>query len=218
MTVAEEELEYYRRVEDLFAELRGVPHLFSPADFQLLREWWRERVPLTAVRAGIAEAVARRRERGEDDPVSSLRYCRHAVRRHAKRLAAMRVGESPAPSPALAPEQVTELAQRVEACSRRHEGALARAILSAAASVRAAAELPPEGIEPHLFDLEAALLARCLEALEPALRAGIESEARAAATASGAAGEALERTFRAHRDRLLRARLELPRLELTGWS
>ena len=49
----ERELEYYRAVEDLFATLRGVPHIISPKDFQLLREWWRDEVPLSAVRAGI---------------------------------------------------------------------------------------------------------------------------------------------------------------------
>ncbi len=88
------ELEYYRAVEDLFATLRGVPHVISPKDFQLLREWWRDEVPLAAVRAGITEVFARRRERGELDPVVSLSYCRHAVRKHAQRLAEMLVGAS----------------------------------------------------------------------------------------------------------------------------
>jgi len=46
------ELEYYRAVEDLFATLRGVPHVISPKDFQLLREWWRDEVPLVAVDEG----------------------------------------------------------------------------------------------------------------------------------------------------------------------
>ena len=87
----EDELAYYRAVEDHFAALRGTPFLFSPKDFALLRRWWTEGVPLAAVLAGIGEIWERRRER-EADPVSSLSYCRHAVARQAKRLASARVG------------------------------------------------------------------------------------------------------------------------------
>ena len=42
MGTSEDELRYYRTVEDLFATLRGVPHVLSPRDFQLLRTWWRD--------------------------------------------------------------------------------------------------------------------------------------------------------------------------------
>ena len=45
-------------------------------------------------------------------------------------------------------------------------------------------------------------------------RASIEAQSRRAAEASGAEGQALERTYRAVRDRELRRRLGLPRLEL----
>ena len=86
------EISYYRAVEDLFATLRGVPHMLSPKDFHLLRSWWREGIPLAAVSAGATEVFARRRERGEIDPVVSLSYCRHAVKAHARRIADMRVG------------------------------------------------------------------------------------------------------------------------------
>ena len=49
------ELAYYRSVEDLFATLRGTPHTLSPRDFQLLRGWWRDEVPLAAVVTGLTE-------------------------------------------------------------------------------------------------------------------------------------------------------------------
>src|SRR5512136_692095 len=92
MTAPDEaELAYYRAVEDHFAALRGTPFLFSPKDFALLQRWWRDGAPLAAVLAGIGEAWERRRER-DSDPISSLSYCRHAVARQVKRLAAARVG------------------------------------------------------------------------------------------------------------------------------
>ena len=43
------EIEYYRAIEDRFAALRGVPHTLSPKDFQLMRRWWSDQVPLAAV-------------------------------------------------------------------------------------------------------------------------------------------------------------------------
>ena len=89
----ERELAYYRAIEDLFATLRGIPHVLSPRDFHLMRTWWRDDVPLQAVATGVTEVFARRRERGDGEPVVSLGYCRHAVRSHARRLAEMRVGE-----------------------------------------------------------------------------------------------------------------------------
>ncbi len=96
----EPEIIFYRAVEDFFANLRGVPHDLSPKDWQLLRTWWREQVPLSAVTTGISEVINRRRQQAANAPIVSLSYCRHAVRCHSQRLAEMRVGEAGAESPA----------------------------------------------------------------------------------------------------------------------
>ncbi len=218
MTVDEAELAYYRAVEDLFAGLRGVPHLLSPADFQLLRGWWRDRVPLAAIRAGLAEVIARRRDRGEADPVVSLRYCRHAVTRHAKRIAAMHVGATVDSAPDDLAARLSNLAGRLERAARKLDPPLDRVVIATSEAVRAAVELSPEQIEPHLYDLEAAMLDACAALLPDALHGELEAAARTSAAASGARDKALERTLRAHLDRLVRDRLALPRLELPGWS
>jgi hypothetical protein len=215
------ELAYYRAVEDLFAALRGVPHVISPKDFQLLREWWRDEVPLTAVRAGVTEVFARRRERGEDDPVVSLSYCRHAVRKHARRLAEMQVGApddeaSPAPEPGPELAALAADLRAVAARLRSEKGRIADIVESIATAVEAAAELPLPSIEEHLFALESALLANCLEALDEPSRRSLEKRARHEAEATAATPEARDRAFRALRDRMLRSDLELPRLELSG--
>ena len=214
------ELEYYRAVEDLFATLRGVPHVISPKDFQLLREWWRDEVPLAAVRAGITEVFARRRERGELDPIVSLSYCRHAVRKHARRVAEMLVGAtdeaaSPTePGPAL--EALAADLFAVADRSRRERPRIADVVERIATAVQAASELPASAIEEHLFALESALLANCLEALDEPTRLALENRARKEAESTAATTEARDRTFRALRDRFLRRDLELPRLELDG--
>jgi hypothetical protein len=217
----ERELEYYRAIEDLFATLRGVPHIISPKDFQLLREWWRDEVPLAAARAGITEVFARRRERGEVDPVVSLSYCRHAVRKHARRVAEMQVGTpddgtSPPPDPRPALEALAKDLRAVAARLRSERPRIAEVVESFAAAVEAASDLPSSALEEHLFALESALLANCLDALDEARKKSIEKRAHHEAETTAATPEARDRTFRALRDRMLRDDLGLPRLELAG--
>jgi len=217
---ADEELEFYRGVEDFFAALRGVPHLLSPKDFQLLRSWRRDGVPLAAVTGGISEVFARRRDRGEEDPVVSLAYCRHAVARHAKRLAEMRAGAHSEPLAAGAADQrhpPVGLAAGLRSAAAALSGDMlpvAGAILTVADLVEAGIDLPPAMLEERLCALESVLLAGCWRALPAAERERIEAASVAAAAASGATGEARERTRRAIRDRELRRALGLPRLEL----
>jgi DNA-binding transcriptional ArsR family regulator len=219
-TEDDRELAYYRAIEDLFATLRGVPHVISPKDFQLLREWWRDEVPLAAARAGITEVFARRRERSEVDPVVSLSYCRHAVRKQAQRFAEMRVGASddtsPLPDPRPGLEALAADLNAAAARSRSDKPRIADIIESIAAAVETAFDLPVSVLEEHLFALESALLANCLEALDGSSRRALEKRARNEAESTAATPEARERTFRALRDRLLRNDLELPRLELDG--
>ena len=214
------ELAYYRAVEAYFAAQRGVPHLLSPKDFQLLRTWWREGVPLEAVRSGISEAIARRRDRGEAVQVCSLRYCRHAVRQHARRLAELRAGESRCDDPRASRRRrqaVDDIAQTLRSQAATHREVTPRVgplLETFADQVAAVADQPEELWDEHLFTLEGTLLAACLEALPEDVRHRLEQRSRELAAASGAGGEAFERTRDAMRDRELRRELGLPRLEL----
>ncbi len=215
------ELEFYRQVEELFASFRGVPHLLSPRDFQLLRRWWAEEVPLDAVRGGLAEVSARRHEKGEADPVVSLSYCRHAVERHARRLAEMRVGTAPSPdgTARTGPESAAAVAALADILDRRAAALAGRwprvseVVAATASEVRGAAALPPAAVEERLFDLDAILLSACWRALPDSPREEIDRRAGETAHAT-ATGDGVDRARRAMRDRELRHLLELPRLEL----
>ena len=220
MAGEEKELDYYREVEDLFATLRGVPHMLSPKDFHLLREWWRNEVPLMAVRAGITEVLARKQERGDSEPVVSLSYCRHAVDAHARRLAEMRVGaqdEDAAASSVEAAAAMRALAGRLtEAANRQRSkrSVIAGIMDGIAREIESTAGLPVDRLEQHLFALETALLTNCRKALDESSLNEIEEQARQRAAATAATPDAGERTFRALRDKMLRELLALPRLEL----
>lgn len=81
MTVgdASEELHYFQVLEEAFIRLRGAPLLLSPADWRVAQRWRGLGIPLDFAIAGMTEVFARRRERGSEDRVSSLRYCARAV-------------------------------------------------------------------------------------------------------------------------------------------
>lgn len=213
------ELEFYRAVEDLFSTLRGVPHVLSPRDFQLLRTWWKDRVPLSAVRTGVTEVFARRRDRGDSEPVVSLAYCRHAVEKHAKRLAEMRIGAEAdsAVDVAVDPASIQRLAQDLRAAAKSIETErprVATVVERISHEIDEATEIDGVFVEDYLYALETALLADCLDALDDTDRQRLEGRARAEAEKVAANPDALDRTFRALRDRLLRNLLELPRLEI----
>ena len=212
----EDELAYYRAVEDHFAALRGTPFLFSPKDFALLRRWWHEGVPLAAVLAGIGEVWERRRER-EADPVSSLAYCRHAVARQAKRLAAARVGAAQG-----------HAAFDVAGALRSLAGAVAQTTVAwqevpRVSAVlrdlqRAVATLPedtgPAALDETLADLEFTALDALLVALPADRGEALAFKVDRELAGLGLAGDVRDRTRRALLAKALRRLIGLPRLEL----
>ena len=213
-----DEIAFYRAVEDFFASLRGVPHALSPKDFQLLRAWWREGVPLLAVTSGVTEVFERRRERGDEDPVVSLSYCRHAVRSHARRLAEARVGASDDVDEVTAPSSdLASLVVSLRSTAAELEHRLPAASRAVAVIADRVDDLAPvEGgvADQHLFSLEAALLETCWKALPPEDRDRITGRVDDLVAGSGASPEAAARSRRALRDRELRRLLHLPRLEV----
>ena len=212
----DDEVAYYRAVEDHFAALRGNPFLFSPKDFALLRGWWRDGVPLAAVLAGIGEAWELRRER-EEDPISSLGYCRHAVKRHAKRLAAAHVGEAGPATGVDASSSLAFIATEILAVARRW-GILpsVEAILNDLA--RAVATLPsdcgPAALDQTLADLEFTSLDALYAALPPEFRSQIERDVDSDIGDLQVEGDVRDRTRRALSIKAVRSLVGLPRLEL----
>ena len=216
MTDTDPEIEYLRAVEDLFATLRGVPHLLSPKDVHLARTWWRDAVPLPAVTAGVTEAMEKRRDSGDGDQVVSLSYCRHAVRRHAKRIKEQHVGS---PVEGEFPHDTDPLIETLSADLRLAAGQtqfpeISEVIEAFAVQVRALMGTAPALVDEQLFALETALLEACRRTLPPENLAEIEQIAEAKAAVAGTTGAALQRSRRAVMDREIRQLLDLPRLEI----
>ena len=212
----QDELAFYRAVEDHFARLRGTPFLFTPKDFGLLRRWWSEAVPLAAVMAGIGEVTARRSERGED-PVSSLAYCRHAVARHSKRLAAAAAGGGGAVIATDVPAALAAYAGAVRAAAQRWaaEPAVADALHALAGAVETLpADAPAVALAATGASLEATALDAAAAALSPAGRQSLQVDVAAAVAAAGGEDAMAGRARRAIVVKVLRALFGVPRLEL----
>jgi hypothetical protein len=211
-----EEFAYYRAVEDHFAALRGTPFLFSPKDFALMRGWWEERIPLAAVLNGIGEVWERRRERMED-PVSSLSYCRHAVRRHAKRLSAARVGSAGERPDVDVASSLATLASKVHEVARRwHDAPILEAVLRDLG--KAVGTLPPD-LDPAAADgvlneLEFTTLDALMGALPEDQRRAIDGEVAVDLGSLDLEPDVRERTRRALVLKKVRRLVGLPRLEL----
>jgi hypothetical protein len=215
------EIAYYRAVEDLFSSLRGVPHVLSPRDFQLLRSWWRDEIPYAAVAAGLTEVFARDREREDGDTVVSLAYCRHAVKRQAKRLAEMHVGSAHVDRASTSPDPgIGSLVEALRSTASKlsdSRPAVAEVLRGFVSQMELAAnDLTTEALDEHLFDLESAMLHSCWLALDDKDRRAIEARSRSSAESSATTQEARQRSARALRDREIRLLLGLPRLELGG--
>jgi hypothetical protein len=74
-----DEQAYFRRIEEVFVGLRGAPLLLSPKDWQLVRGWYTQGVPLDLIVRTLEVQFEARRERGSSNTVSSLRYFQRAI-------------------------------------------------------------------------------------------------------------------------------------------
>jgi len=219
MSETEEDRAYYAAAEAAFVRRRGTPFLLSPRDFALLREWRALGVPLEAVEAGIDEAFSRREERSAVGRVNSLSYCRDAVLEAWERRAETSRGRGgTAATPA--PDTVTALralADRLEALSAQH-AEIAAPLVSARRSLARleASGKGPEQIEDSLARLDRRLAREIAEALPEPERGAVDAEVARLLAGAGSRMDAqtLEKTSRALTRRVIRERLELPRLSL----
>ena len=219
MSETGEDRAYYAAAEAAFVRRRGTPFLLSPRDFALLSEWRALGVPLEAVEAGIDEAFSRREERSAVGRVNSLSYCRDAVLEAWERRADTARGKG-ASAGAASPDAAAALralGDGLEALAARRAD-LAAPLASARRSL-ARLEISgksPEEIEDSLARLDRRLAREIAEALPEPERRDLDAEVARLLAGAGDRMDAvtLEKTSRALTRRVIRERLELPRLSL----
>lgn len=202
--------EYFLAIEDLFIRLRGAPLLLSPTDWQVAKGWREAGIPLTLIERTLDDVFAKRRERGAENPVGSLRYVRRAVEGAWKE-----IRELTAPG-------ATEAAPAFDLPGRLH--ALAEALpdelpdRSAWAERITSLDGSLEAVEGELAALDDELLEAARETLSDAEREEIEAEVERslAALAGRLTPEQAERSRRELGRRMARERLGLPVVSLFG--
>jgi hypothetical protein len=206
--------EYFLEIEAHFAARRGTPFLFSAKDWALIGAWKEEGIPLAIVLEAIDDCFEKREKSGRKRTVSSLSYCRHAVREIWDDRRDLHVG-SEQPIPELSPlKRLAELALEVDAVVDADEGVTKRVRRAATEIRKLDGKTVPE-IEESLIAIEEELLEDLHQILPGARRDVVER--RLEESIEGVRfrdEETAERTRRANLRRILRTELGLPRLTL----
>ena len=210
--------DYFLEIESHFAARRGTPFIFSGKDWALMKAWKEEGIPLSVVLEAIESCFQKKEESKRRQMISSLSYCRHAVREMWEERKDLLVGSAESVPERGATALLAELASGIaEAAAKTEAPEHARLLSGAADAVRAlpAHEAIPR-LEEQLIEIEKSLLDALLAALPAETERELQDEVE-----KGLAGHKLdpkvaERTRRANLLRLMRRRLGMPRLSLFG--
>lgn len=212
--------EYFQALEKEIIALRGAPLYFSPADFQVAREWRRDGVPLDLVLETVGEVIEKKREAEKEVPIR-LSYYRRAVSRAWEDRRRLTAPAAPAADAgpdtrqrlkALADALATVLPEAPWATPVSH-GLSALVEDSVAGGAGGA-----EALEARLAELDDELLRAAWEAADADHRRRIEerSEASIAALAGRLSEAEKERNLARLRSQVLRRESDLPTLSLFG--
>jgi hypothetical protein len=197
---------YFAEIEGHFAQRRGTPFILSPKDWLLMKKWRDDGVPLPIVIEAIDSVFEKNEASGRHKVISSLSYCRHAVKEiwgERRELYAGAHDVLPEADPlALLETLANELAASPVAAPF-------------ADRVRAlASEKSVPAIEKKLLELEGELLDAII-ATHPEDAAQIRAQVDRALAGSATIDEKTRsRTVEANLRRLVRERFALPRLTL----
>lgn len=183
--------DYFLEIEAHFARRRGTPFILNAKDWALMQQWAADGIPLPVVIEALDAVFDKQEAKGKS--VSSLSYCKHAVKELWDERRALQVGaegETPEEDPS----------SRLEVLAEALESTPATAFAPRVRELAALRSLPK--IEEALMALEEEVIATLAtqELREEAARMVPPSEKNR------------ERAIEAHLRRLAREHHGLPRL------
>ncbi len=210
--------DYYLEIESHFSDRRGTPFIFSARDWALIREWKESGIPLSIVIEAIDSCFDKRAETARRRTISSLSYCRHAVKdlwAERRELQVGAEGSVPEQAPAAGLEA---LASAIEQSAREaSDTSVGDRLAKAAAAVGGMRGKSVPEIENALIEIEEKLYEDLDVLLPPETRQSIDEKlARSLSEAEFRDDATRERTRQANLRRILRRELALPRLSLFG--
>lgn len=195
--------DYFLEIEAHFAFRRNTPFILSAKDWALMKKWHDEAIPLPVVIEAIDSVFEKNETSGRRKVISSLSYCRHAVKELWDARRDLYAGGSEV-IPEASPETRLEmLAQRIEEPFASRVRDLAR-------------EKSVPRIEQRLMEIERELI----DALIASAPGEVENIRREIAASLGDTSKLdpkiRARTEEANLRRRIRERFDLPRLTLFG--
>jgi len=210
--------EFFLEIESRFSELRGTPFVFSARDWALMKSWNDEKVPLSLVLEAMESCFEARAKAPRPRTISSLSYCRHAVRDLWNERRSLYVGGADETPEMDAAAQLAQLCQVLHECLKTIEPAMRGTVERATEQVGAirSTESVPR-IEARLLEIEEEMMNDLERALPEELRlelvSSIEGELDAHRFRDD---ETRARTRKANLRRALRKEISIPRLSLFG--
>ena len=198
--------DYYNEIESHFAARRGTPFILSAKDWALMKKWHVEGVPLPVVIEAIDTVFEKNETSGRRKTISSLSYCRHAVKELWEERKDLYVGAGETTPETAIAETLEALAQQLETSALG---------VPFAPRVRELTGSVPK-VEQQLLDLEAELLDAAIAAAPSEVEAIRGEIAGALGDTSRIDEKTIARTVEANLRRLVRERFGLPRLTLFG--
>lgn len=203
------DIDYYNEIEAHFALLRGTPFVVSAKDWALMKSWREAGVPLPVVIEAIDSVFEKNETSGRKKVISSLSYCRHAVKELWDERRELSVGEAGQAVEVAPGDAVRALVAELE----RSASEAARSFAPRVAALTRKRSVP--AIEESLIEIEREMIDAIVANLSPADRAGLEREiARALGDTARLDEKTRARTEEANLRRVVRERFELPRLTL----
>jgi hypothetical protein len=199
---------YFLEIEAHFAMRRNTPFILSAKDWALMRKWHEEGVPLPIVIEAIDTVFEKNESSGRRKVISSLSYCRHAVKELWEERRELFVGGSeltPESSPAA---RLDTLAGRLEATPFGAPFAEAVRALASEKSIPRIEQLLME-IEREMMEVILATPSEEIDSLRREMVSTLGDTSRLDP-------KIRERTVEANLRRLIRERFNLPRLTLFG--
>ena len=198
---------YFQEIEAQFALRRGTPFILSAKDWALMKSWHDEGVPLPVVIEALDSVFEKNETSGRRKAISSLSYCRHAVKELWAERKTLYVGGTEAVPEILPGLLLDALARELES------GPPAAAAFGPRIRALAAERSVPR-IEEMLLALEGELL-DAVTAEAPDILSALRQEVLTSLGDTSRLDEATRlRTEQANLRRLIRDRFALPRLTM----
>ena len=202
--------DYFLEIEGHFAMRRRSPFILSAMDWALMKKWREEEIPLAVVIEAIDQVFENNETSGRRKVISSLSYCRHAVKELWTERKELYAG-----APDASPEEHSGPMLEALAAQLEQSDAPKDIVAAVAADIRAlTAEKTVPKIEEQLIDVEHRMITRILEAVPEAAAEVRAAVALAVGDPSKVDEKTRARTEEANLRRIVRERFGLPRLTL----